>query len=150
MHSSVVSTFTLQRDKSPELFHLAKLKLSPLNNNSQSSPPRAPGNHHRAFCLYELNHFGFVKLVESDISRSVTDCAQLNVLRVHLCCSTCPCYRKVWVLAARCSTANKQTRLVEREVYFISDLGNWGLDICPKADSLHGQPVGKSSQHSQL
>ena len=28
--------------------------------------------------------------------------------------------------AARCSKANKQARLVEREVCFISDAGHWG------------------------
>ena len=42
------------------------------------------------------------------------------------------------LLAARCSKANKQPRLVERKVCFISDAGNWGqgrVDICPKADS---------------
>ena len=41
-------------------------------------------------------------------------------------------------LAARCSKANKQPRLVERKVCFISDAGNWGqgrADVCPKADS---------------
>ena len=42
--------------------------------------------------------------------------------------------------AAHRSKANKQARLVERTVCFISDAGNWGLgkgkvvDICPKAD----------------
>ena len=42
--------------------------------------------------------------------------------------------------AARRSRANKQARLVQRTVCFISDAGNWGLgkgkvvDVCPKAD----------------
>ena len=31
-----------------------------------------------------------------------------------------------WRLATRCLKANKQTRLVERKVCFISDAGNWG------------------------
>ena len=31
-----------------------------------------------------------------------------------------------WGLATHCSKANKQTRLVERKVCFISDAGNWG------------------------
>ena len=44
----------------------------------------------------------------------------------------------VWVPAAHCSKANKQARLVERKVWFISGAGNCGgrvADICPKADS---------------
>ena len=36
---------------SPELFHLAKVKLSPLNSNSQSL---RPGNRHSQ-CLYEFD-----------------------------------------------------------------------------------------------
>ena len=37
-----------------------------------------------------------------------------------------PCYEKVCILAACCSTANKQARLVEREVYFrFGQLGGW-------------------------
>lgn len=46
----------------------------------------------------------------------------------------------VWVPAAHCSKANKQARLVERKVWFISGAGNCGgrvADICPKADSPH-------------
>jgi len=48
------------------------------------------------------------------------------------------CYWKnVWVLAACRSKANKQARLVERKVCFISDAGNWSrgrvADVCPKA-----------------
>ena len=31
----------------------------------------------------------------------------------------------VWVPAAHCSKANKQARLVERKVCFISDADNW-------------------------
>ena len=31
----------------------------------------------------------------------------------------------VWVPAAHCSKANKQARLVERKVYFLSDASNW-------------------------
>ena len=41
-------------------------------------------------------------------------------------------------LAASRSKANKQPRLVERKVYFISDADNWGqgrVDVCPKANS---------------
>ena len=45
----------------------------------------------------------------------------------------------VWEGLAACRPkANKQARLVERKVCFISDIGNWGdrmADICPKADS---------------
>ena len=53
-------------------------------------------------------------------------------------------------LAARRSKANKEARLVEREVCFIWDAGNQGWESggravsCPKADSLPLQPVGKS------
>ena len=46
--------------------------------------------------------------------------------------------RRVWGLAACCSKANKQARLVERKVCFISDVDNWRgrvADVCPKADS---------------
>ena len=42
--------------------------------------------------------------------------------------------------ATHCSKANKQARVVERKVCFISDAGNcaggWGADIWPKADTL--------------
>ena len=45
-------------------------------------------------------------------------------------------------LAAHCSKASKQARLVERKICFISDAGNWRggwegrvADICPKANS---------------
>ena len=40
-------------------------------------------------------------------------------------------------LAAHCSKANKQARLMEREVCFISDAGNLAgrADICPKANT---------------
>ena len=45
-------------------------------------------------------------------------------------------WKSVWVLAACCSKANKQARLVERKVCFISDAGNWSrgrvADVCPK------------------
>ena len=46
------------------------------------------------------------------------------------------------VCQSRCllSKANKQARLVERKVCFISDASNCGgcgVDICPKADSPH-------------
>ena len=43
----------------------------------------------------------------------------------------------VWVPAAHCSKANKQARLVERKVWFISGAGNCAgrvVDICPKAN----------------
>ena len=43
-----------------------------------------------------------------------------------------------WGLALRYPKANKQARLVERKVYFISDVGNcgWGgVDVCLQADS---------------
>ena len=47
-------------------------------------------------------------------------------------------------LAAPCSKANKQARLVERKVCFISDADNWGCgrvaNICPKADSCPPPP----------
>ena len=42
----------------------------------------------------------------------------------------------MWGLAARCSKANKQDRLVERKVCCILDAGNckeWMVDVCPKA-----------------
>jgi len=42
-------------------------------------------------------------------------------------------------LAAHCSKTNKQARVVERKVSFISDAGNWVVgrvvDICQKANS---------------
>jgi len=42
--------------------------------------------------------------------------------------------------ATHCSKANKQSRVVERKVCFISDAGNWVvgrvvLDVCQKANS---------------
>ena len=45
------------------------------------------------------------------------------------------CYRK-WGLAAHCSKANKEAKLAERKICFISDAGNkggGGADSCPKA-----------------
>ena len=61
--------------------------------------------------------------------------------------NTCPdCYRKECAcLAARCSKADKQARLVERKVCLFRC---WQLergrvaDICPKADSPTPQPRG--------
>ena len=58
------------------------------------------------------------------------------------------CYRK-WGLAAHCSKANKEARLVERKVCFILEAGNqWDreLDSCLKASCLPpttNQPVGQ-------
>ena len=46
-----------------------------------------------------------------------------------------------WGLAPHRPKANKQARLVERNVCFISDVGNWGwggVDVCPQAD--HSPP----------
>ena len=43
----------------------------------------------------------------------------------------------MWGLAAHHSKANKEARLVERKVCFISDAGNWGwrvADTCPKSN----------------
>ena len=45
--------------------------------------------------------------------------------------------RGVWGPAAHHSKANKEARLVERKVCFISDVGNWGwrvADTCPKSN----------------
>ena len=47
--------------------------------------------------------------------------------------------KRVWGPSAGCSKVNKQARLVERKVCFISDAGSWGprvVNIYPKADSL--------------
>ena len=47
-------------------------------------------------------------------------------------------YNRKWGLIAHCSKANKEVRLVERKVYFISDAHNGGrgrADTSPKAES---------------
>ena len=54
----------------------------------------------------------------------------------------------MWDQAAHCSKANKQARLVERKVHFISDASNWegaGQETCPTANSPStGDQWGKS------
>ena len=53
----------------------------------------------------------------------------------------------MWSPTACHSKANKQSKLGERKVYFISDAGNWCwgvMNACPKADSPHGQLEGES------
>ena len=56
------------------------------------------------------------------------------------------CYWKVWGLAAHCSKANKQARLVERKVCFISDADSWagGWTSIPRPTHLAGSRWGKS------
>ena len=62
--------------------------------------------------------------------------------------------RWVWGPAAHHSKANKEARLVERKVCFISDVGNWGwrvADTCPKSNfapapdsgSFYRQSIGR-------
>ena len=51
-------------------------------------------------------------------------------------------------LAAHCSKANKQARLVDRKVCFILDassLGSGVLDLCPKADSSPSPQAGREN-----
>ena len=43
-------------------FHLAKLKLYPLNKNSHESLPPATGQHHSIFYLYEFNYTRYLIL----------------------------------------------------------------------------------------
>lgn len=54
-NSVALSTFTLlynhHHRPSPELLHLPKLKLYPLNKNSSFPPSPAPGNLSSTFCL---------------------------------------------------------------------------------------------------
>lgn len=50
---TTITTIHLQNS-----FHLTKLKLCPVNNNSSFSPPRSLGNHHSTFCLYEFDYSG--------------------------------------------------------------------------------------------
>ena len=56
------------------------------------------------------------------------------------------CYQK-WDLAARCSKANKEARLVERKVCFISDVGNqrrWSA-LLPKTTPFPAETIPKTT-----
>ena len=84
MYSSVaLSIFTLLYNRSPEVFHLAKLKLQQLA--IPSLPPTA--NYHSTFCFYE---FDFSRdLIQEYLSFCVCHFTWRNVLKVHPCCSMC-------------------------------------------------------------
>ena len=64
-----LSTFILlcnhHHNLSPRLFHLPKLKLSPLDTNSPFHPLPAHGNPHSTFFLYEFDDSKYWIEVES-------------------------------------------------------------------------------------
>lgn len=70
-YSVILHTFTLLWKRSPELFHLAYLALSPLHNSPLSPTAPIPGNHCSTSCFYE---FGYCRNLVSRITQDLSYC----------------------------------------------------------------------------
>lgn len=75
MHSLVkLSLCTWLCNSAPDLFHLAKLKLHPLNNNSHFPFPPGSGTHHLLSVSVKFNYFTPLVEVESEVFGGVCVC----------------------------------------------------------------------------